>query len=217
MNFKTSGLLIFLIVTAACTPSAFITEAQQSGFIPQTIMQGQHFSKVQAITHADHLSYRFAFDSSALYTLKHKDGTRDIRQTAWNKLPGLSDCGTLDLAENGAMFAWRANSDGDLEIAAYANNNGAHLLAEPTNTIPIFRLEKKDLEQFNPIEFRIVFYARTYEFLAKATLKSGRKIHYKTTLPRACSGKNLQKSVSNLYFGGNVVAPHRINGYYRAD
>lgn len=207
----------FLTLGNTVETSAFVTEAKSAGFEARTIFKGNHYYKRHVtLTNEDIFSYRFALDESAIYKMLNNDGTVSPVQRHWNKLPGASDCGTMDSIINGAMFSWRAHPDGYLEVAAYANNNRQHIFAGTTDYVPMFILTKADLAEFNPIDYRITFTERSYEFEASAKLKSGRTIDYHASLPRACTEKNLTKNTVLFYFGGKAPAPHDVTGYYAA-
>jgi hypothetical protein len=107
-----------------------------------TINVGAHSASVSGATPGNPVSlftwvagrdYRFRFNSSASYVITRPTEPSD--QFDWNKLPGISDCGTLDLSVNGAMFGWRWRLDTTpqvLEVTAYANNNSKHLTPSGT-------------------------------------------------------------------------------------
>ncbi len=100
--------------------------------------------------------YHFLFDASAAYVLTNPTQPED--QFDWNKLPGLSDCGDLDLSQNGWMFGWRWRTDltpRRLEITAYANNAGTHL----TPPAPLVTLTQAQLEQPVPVWFELAISA----------------------------------------------------------
>lgn len=155
--------------------------------------------------------YLFRFNASAMYVLTRPTDPSD--QFDWNKLPGLSDCGTLDLSVNGAMFGWRWRLDLSprvLEITAYANNNGTHLWSD----MPLFTLDAADLAGDVPLRYRVWLDGSYYRFAVSGSVR-GRTIDVTTTLPRACpaTGKNGLKWASGLYFGGTSVAPTAITGW----
>ncbi|MGC4118575.1 MAG: hypothetical protein QM765_29265 [Myxococcales bacterium] len=133
------------------------------GFAKYTILPGAHAALVEkngapklprtGLVTLDHRSYQFIFDSSAAYTLTNPTDPAD--QLDWNKLPGLSDCGQLDLAEDGLMFGWRWRPDlvpPQLEIAHYANNDGTHL-CPPSGLIA---LDADDLAAETPLDYELL-------------------------------------------------------------
>jgi len=131
-----------------------------------------------------------------------------------NKLPGRSDCGDLDLAENGWMFAWRWRTDLTprvLEINAYANNDGTHLwLPEPLLTLTSAQLDARLPVWF---DMRISSDRTRYEFVVRgpgSRLATG-------SLPRACTtaASASWQWTAGFYFGGTSTAPSTITGLMR--
>lgn len=156
--------------------------------------------------------YLFAFDASAAYTITSPTQPND--QLDWNKLPGMSDCGTLDLAADGAMFGWRWRLDISpqvLEVTAYANDAGAHL----TPPAPLFTLDAADLASVSPLRYRVWMDGALYRFAVSGTMR-GRAIAAESTLPRRCaatapSGLGVQWA-AGFYFGGTSTSPSTITG-----
>lgn len=154
--------------------------------------------------------YHFAFEPSAAYVLTNPTQPED--QFDWNKLPGLSDCGQLDLAQDGWMFGWRWRTDLTprvLEVTAYANNAGTHL----TPAGPLLTLTADQLAERVPLWFELGISAdgQRYEF---AVAGPGRR-HATTTLPRRCAGSSTTtlKWASGFYFGGTSTAPTAIRAW----
>lgn len=154
--------------------------------------------------------YHFAFEPSAAYVLTNPTQPED--QFDWNKLPGLSDCGQLDLAQDGWMFGWRWRTDLTprvLEVTAYANNAGTHL----TPSVPLLTLTAEQLAERVPLWFELGISAdgQRYEFRVAGP---GRR-HATTTLPRRCTGSSTTtlKWASGFYFGGTSTAPTAIRGW----
>lgn len=175
-----------------------------------TITGGGEGNPIRAFTQVDGRDFLFAFDSSAAYTLTMPTQPED--QFDWNKLPGLSDCGTVDLSVNGTMFGWRWRLDTNprvLEVTAYANNNSTHL----TPPQPLFTLDAAELAAEAPLRYRTWFDGNVYRFTVKGTV-GGRTIDVATTLPRTCPGAmaNAFKWASGLYFGGTSTAPSVVTG-----
>ncbi len=139
--------------------------------------------------------------------------TQPEDQFDWNKFPGLSDCGQLDLSVNGAMFVWRWRVDvtpNVLEIGAYANNDSVHLDSGMMAT-----LTDADLAT-NP-ELHLSFtiggnWNEKYLFALTGTV-NGRTISANAELPRQCPTTSISsvKWASGLYFGGTSVAPTPIH------
>lgn len=154
--------------------------------------------------------YHFAFDPTAAYVLTNPTQPED--QFDWNKLPGLSDCGQLDLSQDGWMFGWRWRTDLSprvLEVTAYANNAGTHL----TPPTPLLTLTAAQLDERVPLWFDLGISpdGQRYEFRVAGP---GRR-HATTTLPRRCTGTSTTvfKWASGFYFGGTSTAPTAIRGW----
>jgi hypothetical protein len=154
--------------------------------------------------------YDFAFDPSAAYTLTNPAQPND--QLDWNKLPGLSDCGAIDLSVDGAMFGWRWRVDTSpkvLEVTAYANDAKSHL----TPATPMLTLDAGDLASVTPLRYRLWFDGATYGFSISGSVR-GRAIDASATLPRACAatsaGDLFLQGAAGYYFGGTSTAPATI-------
>lgn len=154
--------------------------------------------------------YELAFDPSAVYTITQPAQPND--QLDWNKLPGLSDCGTLDLAADGAMFGWRWRLDTSpnvLEVTAYANDAGTHL----TPPAPMITLDAADLASAAPLRYRLWMDGAVYRFTISGTMR-GRAIDAATTLTRRCAttapSSLLVQWAAGFYFGGTSTAPSTI-------
>ena len=162
------------------------------------------------LTMVDGRDYQFAFDPSAAYVLTEPVDPAD--QLDWNKLPGLSDCDTVDLSVDGAMFGWRWRLDLTpqvLEVTAYANNAGVHL----TPPEPLLTLDAAELASDTPLRYRVWSDGDVYVFTIAGTL-GPRAIDVATTLPRRCPTLPAEtwKWASGLYFGGTSTAPSVITG-----
>jgi hypothetical protein len=152
--------------------------------------------------------YQLALDGSARYVLTAPVESND--QLDWNKLPGLSDCGTVDLSVDGAMFGWRWRPDLDppvLELTAYANEAGVHATA----AAPLAVLDAADLDAAEPLRYRVWRDDAAYGFTIEGAVR-GRPVSATTTLPRRCAGerRDVLAWASGLYFGGTSTAPQRI-------
>lgn len=222
-----------LCAAAACSPAeppstdpSPSVDAQHSnhaaltaGWAVYTIPVGAHSASVRDASPGSPLAwftrvsgrdYQFRFNPSARYVLTRPTQPED--QLDWNKLPGVSDCGTLDLSQDGAMFGWRWRIDTTpkvLEVTAYANNRGKHLWP----AAPLFTLDAEDLTSDTPLRYRVWIDGAQYRFAVSGTVR-GRSIAVTTTLPRACSGSapTTLKWASGLYFGGTSTAPSVITG-----
>ncbi len=154
-------------------------------------------------------TFDLALDPSAIYVLT--DPTQPEDQFDWNKLPGVSDCGTLDLSRDGTMFGWRWRLDTTpevLEITAYANNVGTHLTPDE----PLLVLDADDLASVSPLHYRLELDGELYRFSIAGEIR-GRAIDVATTLPRRCATTDpgtLVQWAAGLYFGGTSTAPSTI-------
>jgi hypothetical protein len=159
-------------------------------------------------------TYQFIFDSSAKYVLTNPAQPGD--QFDWNKLPGLSDCGQLDLAQDGLMFAWRWRVDLTppvLELAHYANNAGVHLYPAQG----LVTLDEADLQASEPLTYELAIGGAAndrYQFHLHGTVR-GRVIDERAEWPRRCTSSSATglKWASGFYFGGTSVAPSTITGW----
>ncbi len=154
--------------------------------------------------------YGFRLNPSAIYQIDHPVQPGD--QFDWNKLPGFSDCGTVDLAVNGAMFGWRWRLDTTpkvLEVTAYANNDRVHL----TPATPLFTLDADDLLSDAPLRYRVWIDGSQYRFSVVGEVR-GRAIDVSATLPRVCPAyaANGLRWSAGFYFGGTSTAPSQITG-----
>ncbi len=158
-------------------------------------------------------TYDFIFTPSAEYELVSPTQPED--QFDWNKLPGFSDCGDIDLARNGAMFGWRWRLDTApqrLELVPYANANGVHQYPQQA----LVTLSRDDLAAKEHLRYSIEIDGAVYRFAIDGVVR-GREIHETATLPRSCPANPTAtgKWFSGFYFGGTSTAPSRIHGYVR--
>lgn len=158
--------------------------------------------------------YDFIFDATAMYRITSPVQPDD--QLDWNKLPGLSDCGQLDLSRDGLMFAWRWRLELTppvLELTAYANNAGVHL----TPAQPLATLDEADLRSETPLTYELSIGGPNrdqYLFHLSGTIR-GRAIDVRGQHPRRCAGSSTStfKWAGGFYFGGTSTAPQRITGW----
>lgn len=209
----TAAVLLCAVAGTACRPD----------WAQYRIEAGQHVASVHAAANGDlprsgfstttGRFYTFVLDASAAYQLTNP--TQPDDQFDWNKLPGLSDCGDIDLSRNGAMFAWRWRSDLDpqrLEVTAYANANGVH----QTPDEPLFTLTADELAAEPEITYLFGLDGDQYRFAATGTV-GDRRIDATANLPRSCPGvaASTLKWASGLYFGGTSTAPQVVTGWIR--
>lgn len=174
------------------------------------VLDAQPKNPLQGVTDAVGRDYELALDATAIYVLTAPVQPDD--QLDWNKLPGLSDCDEVDLAKDGAMFAWRWRPElAVLEITAYANNAGTHL-----QTDPLFLLDADDLGADAALRYRVWREPSAYHFDVTGEVR-GRAITATTTLPRRCSETPLDPLAwaGAFYFGGTSTAPHDITARIR--
>ncbi|MFO0597943.1 MAG: hypothetical protein U0228_21755 [Myxococcaceae bacterium] len=139
--------------------------------------------------------------------------TQPNDQLDWNKLPGLSDCGQFDLAQDGLMFGWRWRLDVTphvLELAHYANNGGTHLYPATA----LLTLDEDDLRAEQPLDYELTITADRYLFHVIGTLR-GRVIDVQAEHPRRCVNASTTslKWAAGLYFGGTSTAPTTITAF----
>lgn len=206
----------------AAGDAALFDAAAPASWALYTLSVGDHFasltrtqpsSPIDGFTSAAGRDYELALNPSAMYELTQPMQPDD--QFDWNKLPGLSDCGTLDLAVNGAMFGWRYRLDTTprvLELSAYANNNGKHL----TPATPLATLDADDLTSDTPLRYRVWPDGSQYRFVVRGQVR-GRMIDMTAALPRSCPAyaPTELKWAAGFYFGGTSTAPSEITARIR--
>lgn len=175
---------------------------------------GASRSPLAGISFATGRTYDFIFTPSAMYEITNPAQPGD--QLDWNKLPGLSDCGQVDLAQDGFMFAWRWRLDTNprvLELAHYANNAGTHLYPAQG----VVTLDEADLMAEEPLRFELAIGGAgnsKYLFHLSGTIR-GRVIDVREEHPRRCASSSTSalKWAAGFYFGGTSTAPQAIIGY----
>ncbi|MEO8702761.1 MAG: hypothetical protein ABI867_22140 [Kofleriaceae bacterium] len=218
-------LLLLGLALGACTDGAAPEPADAA--VPETwatyrIAPGAHSADLEnreprnpidGVVDVTGRDYELALDVTAMYVLTAPAQPQD--QLDWNKLPGLSDCGEIDLAADGAMFGWRWRVDLSppvLEVTAYANNAGTHLSVEP----PLLTLDADDLTSATPLRYRVARGIDRYVFSVEGSVR-GRAIEASATLPRRCNEmpRDPLAWAGAFYFGGTSVAPHLITAQMR--
>lgn len=194
--------------------AAVTAQAQQAGFNTVTVAQGNHYANWPLwLSFKPYVRYQFSFNPSAIYQHPDQD------QLDWNKLPGVTDCGSLEMSRNGAMFGWRwAPQTRKLQITAYANRQGVHQSADSSvyqNQVQMVELDETDLNQFAPLTYEIQLSGSNYYFTISGTLPSGRILRATSILPRGCTSQPWIKQGSTLYFGGTKTAPHTVTGHLK--
>ena len=160
-------------------------------------------------------TYQLTLTPTAEYVLTEPTQPED--QFDWNKLPGFSDCGDIDLSQNGAMFGWRWRIDTTpkrLELVAYANNDGTHLWSDEA----LVSLSSAELAAKDPLTYDIRIDGDRYLFDISGTV-AGRAIDVSDELPRACptNPTSTGKWYAGFYFGGTSVSPQQIYAYVLED
>ena len=204
-------LLTVLSGASRANESPLEAAAEAAHFGKRTVHRGHHYAlALPSLTTASGVAYRFAFDDSAIYTLSAAN------QLDYNKLPGFSDCGSIDLAQNGAMFGWRWNpATQRVQISAYANAGGRHQYWENhPSSVKLVELDPKEFLAFAPLHYAIEIQGGDYTFRVWGTLPGGRVIDASSRLQRGCSDRPRRlKLGSTLYFGGTQTAPHDVSGW----
>ncbi len=207
-----AGLIGATSLVLAAVPAGAVSTWPQYriavGAHSATIINGTTGTKPKAgFTSISQRSFRLAFNASAEYVLTNPVEPSD--QFDWNKLPGLSDCGSLDLSQNGFMFGWRWRTDLTprvLEVTAYWNRAGVHL----TPPTPMVVLSAAEVESGQPLTYSEKIVGSTYEFRITGVI-GGRTIDATAIGTRNCSGSATGlKWASGLYFGGTSTAPQVI-------
>ena len=220
-----------LVLASGCaTPAdtvapdaAVVTDApEERSFATYTILPGAHSAQlsdreprnpIDGVVSVTGRDYELALNSSAIYELTMPTDPAD--QFDWNKLPGLSDCGEIDLSKDGAMFGWRWRLDVSppvLEVTAYANNAGTHLWLDA----PLFTLDADDLAADQPLRYTVARAADHYEFTVTGAIR-GRIIDVAATHPRRCADQPTDPLAwaGAFYFGGTSTAPHVLTARIR--
>ncbi len=224
MSYRESKSILATALFAMCTsmPALAVVKlsdaqldstAKASGYSKQTVLKGMHNAILWPwSTRSSSLSYQFAFNSTARYTIASAD------QLDFNKLPGVADCGSVDLSRNGVMFGWRWNpTTNTVQISPYANAQGVHEYKDnfPT-TVAMVELDMADIQSFAPLKYDIQIEGKKYLFSITGTLPSGRIVNAQSTLPRGCDGSESRFKIgSHFYFGGNQTAPAKTSGYIK--
>lgn len=223
---RTTGIgTVGLCAAAALAVTVGVASAAPVGWSTYTVEAGAHSARV------DHpagvrgplagwigdagssRTYDLVLTPTAEYVLT--DPVEPNDQFDWNKLPGFSDCGDVDLSRNGAMFGWRWRTDiapGVLELVPYANANGVHQYPSAA----VVTLSHEDLAAEAPLRYSIVIDGAQYRFTVDGSVR-GREIHESATLPRACpdTPPNAGKWYAGFYFGGTSTSPSRVQAYIR--
>lgn len=166
---------------------------------------------IDGVTSTIGRDFELILDPSAIYEITEPVEPTD--QLDWNKLPGLSDCNTVDLSVDGIMFGWRWRLDVQvLEVTAYANNASVHLTPDTT----LFTLDAADLDAREPLRYRLWRETAQYQVSVTGSIR-GRAIDVVATMPRRCTEVELDPLAwaGAFYFGGTSTAPHEITAQIR--
>ncbi len=159
-------------------------------FTLYTIQKGKQYCDNSTLTLVNYKSLHFKvkFDSSAIYATSNPWNQFDI-----NKLYGFSDNNAAH-QEYSARFGWRWNA-GELEIFSYVYNDGKRSFYKITS-----------LTIGEEYDCSIQVAAGEYTFTVN---DKSLKIPRQSTTPEGEGYKLFP------YFGGDEVAPHRINIYIK--
>lgn len=219
------GGIAAVVLLATVALSGCLAPGTPAGWSSYTIEPGAHSAAVDRPTGVTgpkagwvspggaSRTFDLTLNTTAEYVLT--EPTEPADQFDWNKLPGFSDCGDLDLARNGAMFGWRWRTDTSprvLELVPYANANGVHQYPEAA----LVTLSHDDLVAKQPLRYSIAIDGSVYRFAIDGTVR-GRPIHVTATLPRSCptNPTSTGKWYAGFYFGGTSTAPSQIYAYVR--
>jgi hypothetical protein len=195
-------------------------DAASLGWATYIIAAGEHDATlvdrvpknpIDGVTSTVGRDFELILDPSAVYEITEPVEPTD--QLDWNKLPGLSDCNTIDLSVDGIMFGWRWRLDLQaLEVTAYANNASVHLTPDTT----LFTLDAADLDAREPLHYRLWREAAQYQVSVTGSIR-GRAIDAAATLPRRCTDVEVDPLAwaAAFYFGGTSTAPHEITAAIR--
>ena len=168
-------------------------QAAAGAFKTYVIEAGNHFCNNNRYPpfRTKSLFFTAIFNKSATYHF-----TDSLIKFDQNTLYGFAD--NFNVHEQfSARFGWRW-FDGELQIAAYANNYGDSDIVQ-IGTVPLN----------TAVKYGIVVNTATYDFYLNDTLA--------VTLPRASSTRTAIPYKLFPYFGGDAVAPHRITIKIRED
>jgi hypothetical protein len=205
---------------SACSGGEPSPDAATLGWATYIIEAGHHDATlvdrvpknpIDGVTSVVGRDFELILDPSAIYELTEPVEPTD--QLDWNKLPGLSDCNTIDLSVDGIMFGWRWRLDLQaLEVTAYANNASVHL----TPDAPLFTLDAADLEAREPLRYWLWREPATYAVAVSGSIR-GRVIDAVARLPRRCADVEVDPIAwaAAFYFGGTSTAPHEITAQIR--
>ncbi|WP_421118750.1 hypothetical protein ACE2AJ_15490 [Aquihabitans daechungensis] len=217
------GRAAVLAVAASAALVSCLAPGTPPGWSSSTILAGQHAAQVDTpsgspapragweASGSASRSYQLTLGPSARYVITAPVQPGD--QLDWNKLPGFSDCGDIDLSVNGAMFGWRWRIDVStprLELVPYANAAGVHQYPSQ----PLVTLSEAELALQQPLRYEIEIDGAVYRFHISGTI-GGRVIDEVAQLSRSCptSPTTTGKWLSGFYFGGTSVSPSTIYAF----
>jgi hypothetical protein len=205
---------------SGCGETHSLHDAAPLGWATYIIPAGRHDATlvdrvpknpIDGVTSTVGRDFELILDPSAIYEIAEPVEPTD--QLDWNKLPGLSDCNTVDLSVDGIMFGWRWRLDLQvLEVTAYANNASVHLTPDAT----LFTLDAADLEAREPLHYRVWREPTEYRVSVTGSIR-GRAIEASAPMPRRCTDVELDPLAwaGAFYFGGTSTAPHEITAQIR--
>ncbi len=178
-------------VGAATAPASTTTNSSpvNAGFTRYTIEKGKQFADsteyLLSIVSVKKMHFLVIFDSSAIYQTDTAENQHDI-----NKLYGFADNNVYDHHAFSARFGWNWYK-GQLLLYAYVYNNSVMSFTR-LGAIPLG----------SPADCAIVVRGPEYLFTLNGVT---------TSVPRASTTATGAGYKLYPYFGGNEVAPHKIN------
>lgn len=181
-------ILYFSIIGLLCMACDYLGNAPSfdDDFVTYTISEGSHDvdRTTTGIFSGSSMRFQALFDSSCVYKNRIPENQHDI-----NKLLGFSDCSSHHQVQS-ARFGWNWLND-SLRIYAYTYVN-AERVAQELGTVELGSVNS----------FKIAIEKDTYIFTLNGK---------ETVTPRGCSGGTGVAYKLLPYFGGDEVAPKKIN------
>lgn len=158
----------------------------QENFTKYTIEAGEHFcsNNIFISTSLNELHFEVKFDSSAIYSTIDSSNQDDI-----NKLYGFADNNAFH-QQYSARFGWRWSYN-ELRLFGYIYNNGVRESKE---------LGTVEIGKKNNCVIKVT--STAYQFSLNGKIDS---------LPRKSTTLKAEGYKLYPYFGGDELAPHRIN------
>lgn len=211
---KNLALIFFVVAAAGCskhsgtqTDSEFFNAGQLialaeqgkvASFQAYTIQKGAHYADQRPLkaVFGTSLNFTVRFDSSAIYPAVVTDYNHALDA---NKLWGFSE--GADNQQNSARIGWRWYNN-KLQLLAYVHKNGQVLRDPVSYDPPIIKAVKLG----EPIACSIAVSGYEYVFTVDGVTRR---------MPRAINTASFSGLQQYPYFGGTLVAPHRITIYVK--